>query len=246
MTDGPKPPSFVNVLSEEFSLPAPPFWMIAIGITLVVLTWVPLAFIARARVTTSEKPRVHIFQDMDKQPKYGPQATSVVFADNRAMRPKIAGTVARQQIIGEDHYLHGFVIRRGDDGKQVTDYFADFPPQLTVDEAFVRRGQERFNIYCTPCHGHDGYGQGIVHQRALALEEPKWVPPTSLHSDTVRERPNGHLFNTITNGIRNMAGYGRQIPVRDRWAIVAYVRALQLSQNATLADVPPEKRGTLR
>jgi mono/diheme cytochrome c family protein len=108
------------------------------------------------------------------------------------------------------------------------------------------RGQERFNIYCSPCHGLTGAGDGLVSRRADALQEGTWVPPLTFHGDQVRGRPVGHLFNTITHGIRNMPAYGAQIPAEDRWAIVAYVRALQRSQNATVADVPPDLRAGLR
>jgi mono/diheme cytochrome c family protein len=110
----------------------------------------------------------------------------------------------------------------------------------------MKRGQERFGIYCTPCHGMAGAGDGIVNARAERLQEGTWIPPSDLSSDVVRGRPAGHLFNTITNGIRNMPAYGSQIPEDDRWAIVAYVRALQRSQHTSIGDVPPELRGTLR
>jgi mono/diheme cytochrome c family protein len=231
-------------------LPAPPFWMVAGFVTLVVLTWVPLAFVARARVVDKPLPRIHLFQDMDVQPKGHTQSASDVFADGRTMRPVIVGTVARGGLADDDHFYRGYrlVAGTGEGGSptQRAKYFAGFPEQVKVDEAFVRRGQERFNIYCATCHGADGYGNGPTNQRALELQEPKWVPPTSLHSDTVRERAHGHLFNTITHGIRNMGGYGSQIAPEDRWAIIAYVRALQLSQNARVEDVPRERRESLR
>jgi len=110
----------------------------------------------------------------------------------------------------------------------------------------MRRGRERYDIYCAPCHGLDGAGEGIVSVRALDLQEGTWTPPTSYHTKLIRERPAGHLFNTITNGIRNMPAYGDLIEEEDRWAIVAYMRALQLSRNAGIEDVPEERRGTLR
>ena len=117
-----------------------------------------------------------------------------------------------------------------------------------MTEPLFRRGQRRFNIYCAPCHGLDGSGNGIVAQRARDKTEiaSGWVPPLSLHEQTVRDRPVGHLFNTITNGIRTMPPYGDQISPADRWAIIAYVRALQRSQQARLEDVPPELRSELR
>jgi mono/diheme cytochrome c family protein len=96
-----------------------------------------------------------------------------------------------------------------------------------VTESLVRRGQNRFDIFCAPCHGLDGYGDGPVAKRADALQEGTWVPPSSYHTDLVRQRPVGFIFNTITHGIRNMPAYGPQIPVADRWAIVSYVRELR-------------------
>jgi mono/diheme cytochrome c family protein len=117
---------------------------------------------------------------------------------------------------------------------------------LAVDLGVLQRGRERYDIYCAPCHGLAGYGDGSVAKRAEALQEGTWTPPTSFHTELIRQRPDGHIFNTISNGIRNMPAYGPQIPVADRWAIVAYVRALQRSQNATVDDVPPEIRAQLR
>ncbi len=230
----------------DLRLPRPPFWMIATFIVLVVVTWVPLALIARARNTKSAQPRVHLFQDMDVQPRYGPQASSKIFADGRSMRQPVAGTVARGELFEDDHYHRGYeATKNAETGKWDVNYFAGFPAQVAVDEKFILRGQEQFNIYCALCHGKAGYGDGMIHQRAVELKGP-WVQPTSLHLEDVRVRPEGHLFNTITNGIRNMAGYGQQIDIADRWAIVAYIRALQLSQNAPMDAVPADKRGGLK
>jgi len=143
--------------------------------------------------------------------------------------------VARGDLEGSAAYRTG---RTGDG------WVTAFP--VPVTEQLMRRGQERYDIYCSPCHGLAGYGDGVVAKRADALQEGTWTPPSSYHTDLVRSRPAGQLFNTITNGIRNMAAYGAQIPVADRWAIVAYVRALQRSQAASVADVPPELRRQLR
>jgi mono/diheme cytochrome c family protein len=117
---------------------------------------------------------------------------------------------------------------------------------IEIDRSLIERGRQRYDIYCSPCHGLAGFGDGMVARRADELLEGTWTPPTSFHSDLLRERPAGHLFNTITNGIRNMPAYGPQITVEDRWAIVAYVRALQRSQNATVDDVPDDIRAQLR
>ena len=151
------------------------------------------------------------------------------------MRPDVPGTVAR----GELHEDAAFWAGRTAEG-----WVMAFPVQVT--DRLVRRGQERYDIYCSPCHGLAGYGDGPVAKRADALQEGTWTPPSSYHTDLIRSRPVGQLFNTITNGIRNMPGYAAQVPVADRWAIVAYVRALQRSQDAGIADVPAELQRQLR
>ena len=212
-----------------------PRWLLFTLVTLVVLSWVPLALIMRARVTTSAQPRIHIVPDMDNQPKYKTQSRNSLFADRRAMRPAVAGTVARGEVIGEPAYMTGRV------GES---WVVDIP--IPVDEGLLATGRQRYDIFCTPCHGLAGFGDGMVSKRADALQEGTWTPPTSFHTDLIRQREAGHVFNTISNGIRNMPAYGSQIPVEDRWAVVAYVRALQRSQNATTDDVPEDIRAQLR
>jgi mono/diheme cytochrome c family protein len=208
-----------------------PRWLLYAVAILVVLSWVPLALIMRARVTTSPQPRIHVIPDMDNQPKFKAQSRNPVFADRRAMRPPVAGAVARGATLGEP------ALTSGKNGENWV---------MSVPIKALQRGRERYEIYCSPCHGLAGFGDGMVARRADELLEGTWTPPTSFHTDLIRERPAGHLFNTISNGIRNMPAYGPQIPVGDRWAIVAYVRALQRSQNATVDDVPPDIRAQLR
>lgn len=203
-------------------------------IALVALAFLPFACIFKARVTTSELPRIHIIQDMDNQSRYKSQQVNPLFADTRADRPFPPGTVARGHLDENDALDRG--IENGH-------WVEKFP--VPVTPALVARGQERFGIYCTPCHGLAGYGDGIVAARADRLQEGTWVPPASMHAPSVMARPVGHIFNTITNGIRTMPSYGAQIPVADRWAIVAYVRALQLSQHAPIADLTPDERAHL-
>lgn len=212
-----------------------PRWLTYSLAVVVALSWVPLAIIARARVTTSPKPRIHVVPDMDNQPKFKAQARNLLFADLRSMRPDVPGTVARGELDEDD------ALDRGQRGDQ---WVTTIP--VPVTDALLARGRQRFDIYCSPCHGLAGYGDGMVAKRAEALQEGTWTPPSSFHTDLVRSRPVGHLFNTITHGIRNMPAYGPQIPVADRWAIVSYVRALQRSQNATIDDVPPQLRAQLR
>lgn len=229
-------------------LPRPPFWLMAIFLVGVVLTWVPLAVIARARVSRSEEPAIHILQDMGTQPRYREQQTSEVFADGRADRQRVAGTVARGMLEEDDQYNRGFTRTIETAGKSSVKYFDGFPAQVRVDKALLERGQQRFNIYCYVCHGYDGAGHGPVNERAMELQQQQlanWTPAASLLSDTVRGRADGHIFNTITNGIRGMPPYGAQIPIADRWAIIAYVRALELAQDAPLNSVPKETLNSL-
>jgi len=232
-------------------LPRPPFWMIAIALISVVVTWLPLAIIARARVSTSPAPRITLVQDMAIQPKFREQETNSLFEDDRAMRPKIPGTVARGSLEQDnDKYYHGFVRQNDGTGKWTVVFETNFPDKFTktpkLMKAFLARGQERFNIYCYVCHGYDGSGRGPVNQRAMELKatdtDPQhplgitWSPAAQLYGDPVRAEPVGKIFNTITNGYRTMPSYAAQIPLDDRWAIVAYVRALQLSQGGVPAS----------
>jgi hypothetical protein len=165
---------------------------------------------------------------MHDQPRYKPLAKSAFFADQRSARPKVEGTVARGQL-KEDTLLHS--------GKVGPDFSAELP--FALDRALLDRGQERFTIYCSPCHGQLGSGDGLVVRRGFRIR------PASFHDDRLRSKPAGYFFDVISNGFGAMPDYSAQIAVRDRWAIVAYVRALQLSQNATIDDVPAERRAGL-
>jgi mono/diheme cytochrome c family protein len=155
------------------------------------------------------------------------------------MRPPVAGSVARGELGSPAALDHG--LRDADD---VTSWVEAIPVPVTMQ--VMRRGQQRYDIFCSPCHGLSGYGDGMVAKRAEDLQEGTWTPPSSLHTDLIRARPEGQLFNTITNGVRSMPAYGAQISVEDRWAIVAYVRALQRSQAAAVDDVPTDLRASLR
>lgn len=211
-------------------------------IVVIFLAMIPPAVIAWARAVSSSQPRIHLIQDMDNQPKFRAQHANALFADGRAMRPPITGTVARGRLNEGDHYYRG--ISNGQ-------WAATFPPQVALTMDLLQRGRERFNIYCQPCHGLAGYGDGMVNRRAMVLMNlgvngTTWVQPKSVHEQQIREQPVGQYFNTITKGVRNMPAYGPQIPVADRWAIVAYVRALQRSQNARPDDALPGQRVQLQ
>ena len=168
-------------------------------------------------------------QDMHDQPKYIPLRPSDFFADGRSERQLIDGTVARGRLDDDTAYFQG----KGPDGKPVNDF--PFP----VTKEVIQRGQERFNIYCTPCHDRLGNGDGMIVRRG-------YRKPPSYHIDRLRTVPNGYIYDVISNGFGAMPDYAAQIAPRDRWAIVAYVRALQLSQNASVNDVPADARGQLQ
>ncbi len=211
-----------------------PRWLSYSLMILAALALVPPAWIARSRAMRSPLPRLHIIQDMDNQGRYGAQQGHPDFSDRRAMRPPVRGTISRERGRLDDHYNRGLV------GES---YATEFPAPLTAE--MMQRGRERFDIFCSPCHGLAGHGDGIVSARAEASFQGGWVPPLSLHDEPALGREPGHLFNTITNGIRTMPAYRSQIPAADRWAIVAYVRALQRSQRASSADVPADRRSEL-
>jgi len=166
-----------------------------------------------------------------EQPKVKAYEPSAFFEDGLAMRKPPAGTVPRDRITLNDKLLKGKVT--GPDGNDL--YVTKVP--LTVDTELMKRGQERFDIYCATCHGALGDGKSIVATQ-MALR-----PPPSLVE--YRDRPIGYVYDVITNGFGLMASYEAQLPVEDRWAVVAYVRALQISQSQTVSDIPPEERTRL-
>ncbi len=210
--------------------------IIYVLLVLGALSLVPMGLVHRARHSRKSKPRIQVVYDMDNQFTAKTQSESAFFADGMAMRHQPEGTVAQGHLEADDAFYRGRAAAGGD-------FVAEFP--LPVNKELVQRGRERFNIYCAPCHGSSGNGNGLVHARAMALAEGTWTPPSDLRAKSVADRPVGHLYNTIKNGIRTMPGYGPQIEPRDRWAIVAYMRALQLSRNATLEDVPAARRAAL-
>jgi mono/diheme cytochrome c family protein len=160
-------------------------------------------------------------QDMHDQPRFKPLAESDFYADLRSSRTPVDGTVARGQL-HEDAYFY-----TGKIGANPGNYM---PSEVPVNEETLARGRERFNIYCAPCHSRIGDGNGMVVQRGYRH------PPT-YHQDRLRQAPLGYFFDVMTNGFGAMPDYAAQIPPQDRWCIVAYIRALQLSQNATAADI---------
>ena len=166
-------------------------------------------------------------QDMHDAPRYEPLEASTFFANGQASRMLVANTVPRGLLRADTHLNEGRV-----DGQLAT----TFP--MAITPAVMQRGQERFNVFCSPCHGRTGSGNGMVVQRGFRA-------PPSYHEDRLRNAPVGYFFDVMTNGFGAMQDYASQVPVADRWAIAAYIRALQLSQRATVADVPANRRAEL-
>jgi hypothetical protein len=164
---------------------------------------------------------------MHDQPRYEPFEASEFFADGRSARPLVTGTVARG-FLEEDEHLH-----RGRVGGELAELFP-----FAVDRAVLERGRERYGIFCTPCHDAAGNGNGVVVQRGFKH-------PPSFHIQRLREAPPGWFFEVITKGYGAMYDYADRVPPADRWAITAYVRALQRSAHATLEDVPQARRAEL-
>lgn len=164
---------------------------------------------------------------MQVQPKYTSLSPSSFFVDGRSARPIPANTIARGHLNDNDAFHTG----------AVNGTFLDTIP-TPITHQLLDRGQQRFNIYCSPCHGPLGDGDGMVARRGLKI-------PANFHTDRLRDAPPGYLFQVITNGYGAMPDYRNQVQIADRWAIVAYIRALQLSQNSTEAEVPPEDRKKL-
>ena len=166
-------------------------------------------------------------QDMHDQPKYKPQRPSEFFTDGRSGRPPVENAVARGTLYEDPAFYTGKI-----DGKDVE----EFP--VTVDKALLERGHQRFDIYCSVCHGKIGNGLGMIVRRGFKM-------PPSYHIERLRTAPVGHFYDVITNGYGTMWNYSAQISPRDRWAIIAYVRALQYSQNANINDLPAEMKTKL-
>ena len=166
-------------------------------------------------------------QDMHDQPKVEPQEASTFFPDGRGDRPVVDGTVARGEHVVATAYSTG---------KAGEGFVRQAPVPLTP--AVLERGRERYDVFCSPCHDRVGTGQGMIVRRG-------YKRPTSFHVERLRGEADGYFFAAITNGFGIMPNYAQQVPVADRWAITLYIRALQLSQGATLADVPEAERASL-
>lgn len=180
------------------------------------------------RGSAFKKPPLEIFPDMDRQPKYKPQSPSVFFADGRTDRPVPPNTVPRGAVIGNDHLIAGTTASG--------DWARTFPMEVTGE--MMSRGQEKYQIFCAPCHGALGDGNGITKQYGMASTP-------SYHDDRLRDMAEGEIFNTITHGKNLMGRYGDKLSAGDRWAVIAYMRALQRAAQGSVGDLPPENRSEL-
>ena len=184
-----------------------------------------LALLCGCRGTPSSQPPVHLNPNMDDQKRFDPQERNAFFADGRADRPEVPGTMAASTAPVDA------VLETGKNGEE---WSKTLPDGIGLDRALLDRGQQRCEIYCMPCHDAAGTGNGTVAQRAGT-----WKPP-SFHDDRLRALALGQIYDVITNGVRTMPPYAAQIPRQDRWAIATYVRALQRSHVATREQVPAD------
>jgi mono/diheme cytochrome c family protein len=291
---------YIQKVVDDDSSPKVPRPFFTVWGLVAAFSVVPLLVVLKMRVTNSSSPRFHVFYDMDFSPAKDAQQHSTLFADGRAMRPNVPGTVSRGELGQDMNFLSGIDIEAlastdapraerlvrtylnplaqddqasseqavpedpansepaasepaasepaasvGGQPKSVMDttpWLEENPLEITSE--LVERGQKYFGIYCSVCHGMNGAGNGLVNRRAQKILATTWLPPAPLHQEILYadKYPDGKLFNTISKGIRKMPGYAGQIKAHDRWAIVAYVRALQQSQNATLELVPADMR----
>jgi mono/diheme cytochrome c family protein len=175
------------------------------------------------RGAPSSEPPIHLVPNMDNQPRYETQGPGPFFDNGMAMRQPVPGTIARSQLIEDLIYFTG-----RDADSQLTPV-----SPVPISSGLLKRGQQRYDIYCAPCHGRTGNGQGAVTKKGL-------LPPPTFHDERLRQIEDGHIFEIVSNGKGNMASYRYQIPTADRWAIISYLRALQRSQNASTDDLPPD------
>lgn len=211
--DGPRTPLFFDLFLER-----PMQRLLAFGLLLALV-------VTGCRGHQSERTPIHPLLGMDFQEKFQAQSYNPLFEDKATMRKPDSGTVARGHL-EEDSELHAGRTEEGE-------YVESVP--IEVNREVLERGQDKYEVYCTPCHGRTGAGDGIIMR-----EDYGYTPASSYHSDRLREVSDGYMYDVIANGVRNMPGYGQQIPVRDRWAIVTYIRALQRSQNASADELPDD------
>lgn len=196
---------------------------------LIILISAVILITGCMRGAPKSDPPIHPNPNMDYQEKLQPMESSAIFSDGSAMRTPVEGTVARGELRDNPEYYTGMHANGN--------FVRSIPVELTRE--FLERGRERYDIYCSPCHSRLGDGKGIV---------PTWglTAPASMHVDSIRTKDDGYFFDVITNGRNKMPSYKYQIPVRDRWAITSYIRVLQRSTDARLADIPEDQRDRIR
>ena len=254
--------SAVEAIDSEVVGTAVPGFLPLVGACAASIALLVPLWIWASSSAPSSTPRISWFQDMEAQAKYKPQTTTSLFSNGQSMRKAVPGTVARGGLREDLQLYFGLnsrddmanrpsrvkaqFVAEGDEEEETPEETPAEEPQeaqpdwttqipLPVTSALMERGEQRFNIHCAACHGLGGDGDGLVTQRAMALEQGTWLTPTSLHVAAVVEQPVGQLFDTISNGVRKMPGYKELIAVEDRWAIVLYVQALQRTRTA-IAD----------
>ncbi len=195
------------------------------GFISVSMALLLISAVGCSRGQQSERTPIHLNPNMDIQEKYLAQGESKFFANGSNMRLPVEGTISLENLRNDDAFFRGM--------NSKGEFIKKMPVEITMQ--LLDRGEQRFNIYCSPCHSRLGDGKGIMVSRG-------YVPPPSFHTDLIRNMPDGQIFDVITHGIRNMPAYRYQVPPADRWAIIAYIRALQRSQDATIKDIPEERR----
>lgn len=195
-----------------------------LGLLLFVIAVVALLGFRGHRFTVAQ---IQIIQDMDNQPKMKAQSISKFFADGRSARTPVAGTVSQAGYNEDEYFSTGKINGEWGDGIAIK-----------IDPAKMKRGRERYTIYCSVCHGATGSGNGFTTEYGMA-------GVANFNSDRLRQLPDGKIFDTITHGMPLMNNYAAQITPEDRWAVIAYVRALQRAEHASLDDVPADKKGSL-
>lgn len=195
-----------------------------------ILLCAVVASVAGFRGGTSRRPPIEVFPDMDRQPKLRPQTLNSFFADGISSRPPVPGTVARgaryEDLPANTGRIPG-----------TTNFVETIPVPITAQ--LLARGQQRYQINCSPCHGALGDGNGITKKYGM-------VAVRNLHEPLIVRQPDGEIFNTMTHGKNLMGAYGPNVPIEDRWGIIAYLRALQRSRLGTIEDVPEPLRATLK
>ena len=194
-------------------------------IMLLISFALPLWLTGCSRTEPSNLPPIHLNPNMDDQPKFEPQEASRFYTDSSAMRMPVSGTIARGELRSDSAFFFGMDSRGN--------FVVQSP--LTIDETILERGNERFDIYCSPCHGSAGDGTGAMISRGF-------VTPPSFGDERIRKLPDGEIYNVITNGLRNMPIYANQIPPVDRWALVAHLRVLQKNMSDSAKIISKESQ----